>query len=135
MKLMLLFWIAVIGRLFLEWPFLIVAISVHKWKASLSLGISFIKAKTSKKFILLWLWFLLLVVLFEIYLGLLYQKIQIVLVEGILMGVSVGIFIYFACSDDLVEELKLGKIGFWNFSFLLPEFFMCWIVFYWNDWG
>ena len=68
---------------------------------------------------------MLLFVLFEIYLGLLYQKIQIVLVEGILMGVSVGTFIYVACSDILVEEFENRKNRFLKFFLFIAGGVFC----------
>ena len=52
---------------------------------------------------------------FGILLGIILSKNSNNLVEGILMGISVGTFIYVACSDILVEEFENRKNRFLKF--------------------
>ena len=86
--------------------FLLLAISAHKWAASLSLGISFIKAKTTKKVYIIMVMIFAFIGPFGIALGLIISSNSNDLVEGILFGISVGTFLYVACSDVLVEEFE-----------------------------
>ena len=95
--------------------FLLLAISAHKWAASLTLGISFIKAKTSKKIYIIMTMIFAVIGPFGILLGIILSKNSNNLVEGILMGISVGTFIYVACSDVLVEEFENRKNRFLKF--------------------
>ena len=105
--------------------FLLLAISAHKWAASLSLGISFIKAKTSKKIYIIMTMIFAIIGPIGILLGIILSKTANDLVEGILMGISVGTFIYVACSDILVEEVENRKNRFLKFFLFIAGGVFC----------
>ena len=105
--------------------FLLLAISAHKWAASLSLGISFIKAKTSKKIYIIMTMIFAIIGPIGILLGIILSKTANDLVEGILMGISVGTFIYVACSDILVEEFENRKNRFLKFFLFIVGGVFC----------
>ena len=105
--------------------FLLLAISAHKWAASLSLGISFIKAKTSKKIYIIMTMIFAIIGPIGILLGIILSKTANDLVEGILMGISVGTFIYVACSDILVEEFENRKNRFLKFFLFIAGGVFC----------
>lgn len=86
--------------------FLLLAVAAHKWAASLSLGISFIKAKTTKKLYIIMVMIFAFIGPFGIALGIILSQSTNDLLEGILLGISTGTFIYVACSDVLVEEFE-----------------------------
>lgn len=95
--------------------FLLLAISAHKWAASLSLGISFIKAKTTKKIYIIMTMIFAVIGPFGIVLGLILSQNSNDLVEGILLGISVGTFLYVACSEVLVEEFANKNNKYFKF--------------------
>ena len=105
--------------------FLLLAISAHKWAASLSLGISFIKAKTTAKIYIIMTMIFAVIGPIGILLGIILSKTANDLVEGILMGISVGTFIYVACSDILVEEFETRKNRFLKFFLFIVGGVFC----------
>ena len=60
-----------------------------------------------------------------ILLGIILSKTANDLVEGILMGISVGTFIYVACSDILVEEFENRKNRFLKFFLFIAGGVFC----------
>jgi zinc transporter ZupT len=103
--------------------FLACAIIAHKWAEAFTLGISFTKAGTDKKT------FLILIVIFSlftpagIFVGLIFPGNE--LLEGIVLGLSAGTFIYVAASEVIVEEFAVSKYKFLKFfSFLIGGIFV-----------
>ena len=97
--------------------FIGIAILAHKWAEAFTLGISFTKAGTDKKT------FLILITIFSLFtplgivLGLIFPGNG--LLEGIVLGLSTGTFIYVAASEVIVEEFAVTKYKFQKFFFFL----------------
>jgi zinc transporter ZupT len=97
--------------------FLGVAILAHKWAEAFTLGISFTKAGTDKKT------FLILISIFSLFtplgiiLGLVFPGNAVL--EGIVLGLSTGTFIYVAASEVIVEEFAVTKYKFQKFFYFI----------------
>ena len=89
--------------------FLFVAIIAHKWAESLSLGISFVKAKATKKSIILMCSLFSIIGPLGVVVGILLSIEGGEVIEGILLGLSTGTFLYVACSEVIVEEFAVSK--------------------------
>ena len=100
--------------------FLFLAIALHKWAASLTLGISFVKSGvTRKQFIIIILIFAFITPI-GITLGMALTSISSNTVAGIFLSFSVGTFIYIACSEVIVDEFANPENKYWKFlCFLL----------------
>ena len=104
---------------------LFLAIAAHKWAASLTLGISFVKAGVEKKQ-------LIIMVLIFAFIGPVGIAICLILSEtandylqGIFLAISVGTFIYIACSEVLVDEFGNANNKFLKlFMLMLGGFFV-----------
>ena len=83
---------------------ILIAILLHKWSESLIISISLIKAKISFKRS----FFLMIIFTFVA-----------PLVIGIIKALSVGTFIYLACTEILVEEFVDCRYKYWKFLFYL----------------
>jgi zinc transporter ZupT len=97
--------------------FLGVAILAHKWAEAFTLGISFTKAGTDKRTFLILILIFSLFTPFGIILGLIFPGNG--LLEGIVLGLSTGTFIYVAASEVIVEEFAVTKYKFQKFLFFL----------------
>jgi zinc transporter ZupT len=93
------------------------AIIAHKWAEAFTLGISFTKAGTDKKT------FLILIIIFSMFtpLGILLGLIlpASAMIEGIVLGLSTGTFIYVAASEVIVEEFAVTKYKFQKFIWFM----------------
>ena len=94
---------------------LFIAIIAHKWAESFALGISFYKAKIDSKIFLKMLTLFTFFTPVGILIGMYFSKSGF-LIEGIMLSVSSGTFIYVSTSEVIVEEFssKGSKhIKFW----------------------
>ena len=100
--------------------FLLLAIALHKWASSLTLGISFVKSGvTQKQFIIMILIFAFITPV-GIAFGMALTSISSDVVAGIFLSISVGTFIYIACSEVIVDEFSNPENKYFKFlSFLL----------------
>ena len=89
--------------------FLFVAIMAHKWAESLTLGISFVKAKATKKSIILMCSLFSIIGPLGVVVGILLSTKGGEVIEGIFLGLSTGTFLYVACSEVIVEEFAVSK--------------------------
>ena len=94
---------------------LFIAIIAHKWAESFALGISFYKAKIDTKIFIKMLTLFTFFTPVGILIGMYFSKSGF-LIEGIMLSVSSGTFIYVSTSEVIVEEFssKGSKhIKFW----------------------
>ncbi len=84
--------------------FLLIAIIAHKWAASLTLGISFFRAGVSQKQYIIMILIFAFITPVGIALGLILSSTANEIVEGVFLSISVGTFIYIACSEVIVDE-------------------------------
>ena len=94
---------------------LFVAIIAHKWAESFALGISFYKAKIEVKIFLKMLTIFTFFTPIGILIGMYFSKSGF-LIEGIMLSISSGTFLYVSTSEVIVEEFssKGSKhIKFW----------------------
>ena len=98
--------------------FLLVAILAHKWAESLALGISFFKSGTESHI------FIKMIVIFSLFspsgiiIGILFTSAGY-LIEGILLSVSGGTFLYVSASEVIVEEFAITKYKYKKYAFYL----------------
>ena len=101
------------------------AILVHKWAESLSLGISFVRAKTDKtNFITMSIVFGIISPL-GVIVGWVLSESNYEIIQGIFLALSTGTFLYVACTEVIVEEFSVGgykAIKF--FLYMLAAFFI-----------
>ena len=84
--------------------FLFIAISLHKWAASLTLGISFVKSDVSKKEFIIMILIFSFITPIGIIIGIILTSTSDDLIAGIFLSISVGTFIYIACSEIITDE-------------------------------
>ena len=105
--------------------FLFMAIAAHKWAASLTLGISFVKAKVSKKQLVLMVLIFALIGPVGVALGLILSTTANEYVEGIFLAISTGTFLYISCSEVIVEEFENPDLKIYKFlMFMLGGIFI-----------
>jgi zinc transporter 1/2/3 len=98
--------------------FLLLAILAHKWAESFALGISFYKSGTEKGN------FIKMIILFSLFtplgiiIGLIFSG-NGLLIQGILLSISGGTFLYVSASEVIVEEFSITKYKFWKYGFYL----------------
>ena len=99
--------------------FLLIAISLHKWAASLTLGISFVKSNVSKNE------FVINILIFScftpvgIIIGMALTSFSNDYIAGIFLSISVGTFIYIACSEVVIDEFNKKENKYIKFLFFL----------------
>ena len=86
--------------------FLLLGIGLHKWAAALTLGISFVRSGISKKNYVILILIFAFITPIGIALGLILTSISNDYVAGIFLSLSVGTFIYIACSEVVVDEFS-----------------------------
>ena len=91
------------------------AIAAHKWAASLTLGISFIKINIPLKQLIIMILIFALIGPVGIAFGLILSEEAGDIVQGIFLGISVGTFIYIACTEVLVEEFENSDYKYLKF--------------------
>ena len=100
--------------------FLFLAIALHKWAASLTLGISFVKSAVPKKQFIIMILIFAFITPIGIALGIALTSLSSDTVAGIFLSISFGIFIYIACSEVVIDD------------FASPEFkypkFLCFLL-------
>lgn len=94
---------------------LFLAIAAHKWAASLTLGISFIKINIPIKQLIIMISIFGLIGPFGIAFGLILSSEANDVVQGLFLGISVGTFIYIACTEVLVEEFENQNFKYLKF--------------------
>ncbi len=100
--------------------FLFLAIALHKWAASLTLGISFVKSGVTKKQFIIMILIFAFITPVGIALGMILTSMSGNTVAGIFLSISVGTFIYIACSEVVIDEFDNPENKYWKFlSFLL----------------
>ena len=100
--------------------FLFLAISLHKWAASLSLGISFVKSGIKKKQFIIMILIFSIISPLGVIIGMALSFLSSDILAGIFLSISVGTFIYIACSEIIIDEFSDNKYKFPKFiSFLL----------------
>ena len=100
--------------------FLLLAIALHKWAASLTLGISFVKSGVTKKQFITMILIFAFITPVGIALGMALTSLSNNTVAGIFLSISVGTFIYIACSEVIVDEFSNPDKKYYKFlSFLL----------------
>ena len=97
--------------------FLSLAIAAHKWAASLTLGISFIKGGAKLKQLIISILIFGLIGPAGIAIGIILSEMCDEVVEAFCCAITVGTFIYIACTEILVEEFE-------NSEFKYAKFFM-----------
>jgi len=95
--------------------FLALAIAAHKWAASLTLGISIIKAQIKLKQLIIMILIFGLIGPVGIAFGMILKATANDIVEGIFLAISVGTFLYIACTEVLVEEFENIENKYWKF--------------------
>ena len=98
--------------------FLLLAILAHKWAESFALGISFFKSGTEKGTFIKMIVLFSLFTPFGILIGLIFSGAG-VLIQGILLSISGGTFIYVSASEVIVEEFSISKYKYWKYIFYL----------------
>ena len=99
--------------------FLLIAISLHKWAASLTLGISFVRSNVSKNE------FVINILIFScftpvgIIIGMALTSFSNDYIAGIFLSISVGTFIYIACSEVVIDEFNKKENKYIKFLFFL----------------
>ena len=86
--------------------FLSLAIAAHKWAASLTLGISIIKTGIELKKMVIMIAIFGFIGPVGIAIGMIVRASADGVVQGIFLSISVGTFIYIACTEVLVEEFE-----------------------------
>ncbi len=86
--------------------FLFLAISLHKWAASLTLGISFIKSDVPQKEYIINILIFSFITPIGISIGMALTSFSSDYIAGIFLSISVGTFIYIACSEIIIEEFN-----------------------------
>ena len=84
---------------------LFIAIIAHKWAESFALGISFYKAKIEVKIFIKMLIIFTFFTPIGILIGMYFSKSGF-LIEGIMLSISSGTFIYVSTSEVIVEEFS-----------------------------
>ena len=95
--------------------FLALAIAAHKWAASLTLGISIIKAQISLKQLVIMILIFGLIGPVGIAFGMILKATANEIVEGIFLAISVGTFLYIACTEVLVDEFENSENKYLKF--------------------
>lgn len=104
---------------------LFLAIAAHKWAASLTLGISFVKAEVVKKQLIIMVLIFAFIGPVGIAFGLILSETASDNLQGIFLSISVGTFIYIACSEVLVEEFENPNHKYLKFGmFMLGGIFI-----------
>ena len=85
---------------------LFLAIVAHKWAASLTLGISFVKAGVARNQLIIMVMIFAFIGPVGVAIGLILSETADEIVQGIFLAISVGTFLYIACSEVLVEEFE-----------------------------
>ena len=98
--------------------FLLLAILAHKWAESFALGISFFKSGTEKGTFIKMIVLFSLFTPFGILIGLIFSGAG-ALIQGILLSISGGTFIYVSASEVIVEEFSISKYKYWKYIFYL----------------
>ena len=86
--------------------FLVLAIALHKWAASLTLGISFVKSGVSQKEFIINVLIFSFITPIGIIIGMTLTTFSSDFIAGIFLSISVGTFIYIACSEVVVDEFN-----------------------------
>ena len=86
--------------------FLFIALMIHKWAEAFALGIFFVQAKLTQKNYYLLIIFFSLVGPIGVVIGILLSTTTSECVEGVLLSISTGTFLYVACSEVIVEEFS-----------------------------
>lgn len=95
--------------------FLALAIAAHKWAASLTLGISILKAGIELKRLIIMIAFFGLIGPVGIAFGMILRATTSDIVEAIFLAISVGTFLYIACTEVLVEEFEHSENKYLKF--------------------
>ena len=104
--------------------FLLIGIAAHKWATSLTLGISFLKNKISKKKLMIMLFIFSLIGPIGVILGLILMKSDNKYIEGVFLAMSCGTFLYISCSEMIVEEFEKEDNKYFKFfMFILGGLF------------
>lgn len=99
--------------------FLFLAISLHKWAASLSLGISFVKSGVKKKRFIIMILIFGFISPIGIIFGMVLKSLSSDTLAGIFLSITVGTFIYIACSEIIIDEFNSDIYKYWKFLFFL----------------
>ena len=95
--------------------FLSLAIAAHKWAASLTLGISFIKGGAKLKQLIISILIFGLIGPAGIAIGIILSEMCDEVVEAFCCAITVGTFIYIACTEILVEEFENSEFKYAKF--------------------
>ena len=99
--------------------FLVIAISLHKWAASLTLGISFVKSNVSKNEYIINILIFSSFTPIGIIIGMALTSFSNDYIAGIFLSISVGTFIYIACSEVVIDEFNKKENKYIKFLFFL----------------
>ena len=104
--------------------FLSLAIAAHKWAASLTLGISIIKSGIKLKQLVIMIAVFGLIGPVGIAFGMILKATANEIVEAIFLAISVGTFLYIACTEVLVEEFEHSDYKYFKFvAFIIGGIF------------
>ena len=95
--------------------FLSLAIAAHKWAASLTLGISVIKSYIKLKQLFIIILIFVLIGPVGIAFGLILRATCNEVIESVFLAISVGTFLYIACTEVLVEEFENNEYKYVKF--------------------
>ena len=95
--------------------FLSLAIAAHKWAASLTLGISIIKGGIQLKRLIIMITIFGFIGPVGIAFGMILKATANDIVEGLFLAISVGTFLYIACTEVLVEEFERPDYKYFKF--------------------
>lgn len=104
--------------------FLSLAIAAHKWAASLTLGISIIKGGIQLKRLVIMITIFGFIGPVGIAFGMILKATANDVVEGLFLAISVGTFLYIACTEVLVEEFEHSDYKYFKFcAFIIGGIF------------
>ena len=99
--------------------FLLLAIALRKWAASLTLGISFVKSGVIEKQFIIMILIFAFITPVGIVFGMTLTFLTSNVVTGIFLSISAGTFIYIACSEVIVDEFSNPKNKYFKFLLFL----------------
>ena len=82
------------------------AIVLHKWAAALTLGLSFVKSGVSRKEFIINILIFSSISPIGVCIGMALTSFSSDFIAGIFLSISVGTFIYIACSEIIIHEFN-----------------------------
>ena len=99
--------------------FLVLAIALHKWVTSLILGITFVKSGVSQKEYIINVLIFSFITPIGISIGMTLTNFSNDFIASIFFSISVGTFIYIACSEIIIDEFNKNENKYIKFLFFM----------------